>query len=98
MTNTLSVVLKGEESSPIREELSKLFNTSGSQKAVAEEIISVYCYDIGVLSMNLRDYTTIEKFRIVEVDSMVDLRRGYPKSITEITFEITENYDANQDN
>ena len=98
MTNTLSVVLKGEESSPIREELSKLFNTSGSQKAVAEEIISVHCYSIGVLSTNLRDHTTIKRFRIVEVNSMIDLRKGYPESILEIMFEIKEIEDANQDN
>ncbi len=98
MTKTLFVVLKGEQSSPVREELFKLFNTSGSQKAVAEEIISVHCYSIGVLSTNLRDYTTIKSFRIVEVNSMVDLRKGYPESIMEIVFEITENNDANQDN
>lgn len=95
MTKTLFVVLKGEQSSPVREELFKLFNTSGSQKAVAEEIISVHCYSIGVLSTNLRDYTTIKSFRIVEVNSMVDLRKGYPESITEIVFEITENDNAN---
>jgi len=98
MTKTLSVVLKGEQSSPVREELFKLFNTSGSQKAVAEEIISVYCYDIGVLSTNLRDYTNIKSFRIAEVNSMVDLRNGYPESVMEIVFEIKEIEDANQDN
>ena len=88
MTKTISVVLKGEQSSPIREQLFKLFNTSGSQKAVAEEVISVYCYDIGVLSTNL---DKVESFRIVEVNSLVDLRKGYPESIIEIVFEITEN-------
>ena len=95
MTNILFVIMRGEQSSPIREQLSRLFNTSGSQKAVAEEIISVYCYDIGVLSTNLRK---VKSFRIVEVNSLVNLRTGYPESITEIMFEITENYDANQDN
>ncbi len=95
MTKTLSVVLKGEQSSPIREQLFKLFNTSGSQKAEAEEIISVHCYDIGALSMNLRK---VKSFRIVEVNSLVDLRKGYPESIMEIVFEIKENDDANQDN
>ena len=95
MTKTLFVVLKGEQSSPVREELFKLFNTSGSQKAVAEEIISVHCYSIGVLSTNLRDYTTIKSFRIVEVNSMVDLRKGYPESIMEIVFEIKDIEDAN---
>lgn len=98
MTKTLSVVLKGEQSSPIREQLFQLFNTSGSQKAVAEEVISVYCYTIGVLSTNLRDYTNIKSFRIVEVNSMVDLRKGYPESVMEIVFEIKENDNANQDN
>lgn len=95
MTNTLFVVLRGEQSSPIREQLFKLFNTSGSQKAVAEEVISVYCYDIGVLSKNLRDYINIKSFRIVEVNSTVDLRKGYPESVVEIVFEIKENNDAN---
>ena len=98
MTKTISVVLRGEQSSPVREQLFKLFNTSGSQKAVAEEIISVHCYSIGVLSTNLRDHTTIKRFRIVEVNSMIDLRKGYPESVTEIVFEIKENDDANQDN
>ncbi len=91
MTKTISVVLKGEQSFPIREQLFQLFNTSGSQKTVAEEIIAVYCYDIGVLSRNLRDHTKIKSFRIVEVNSMVDLRKGYPESIMEVVFEITEN-------
>ena len=95
MTKTLSIVLKGEESSPIREKLFQLFNTSGSQKAVAEEIISVYCYDIGVLSTNL---DKVKSFRIVEVNSLVDLRKGYPKSTMEIVFEIKEYENANQDN
>lgn len=98
MTKTISIVLRGEQSSPIREQLFKLFNTSGSQRAVAEEIISVYCYDIGVLFTNLRDHTKIKSFRIIEVNSLVDLRKGYPKSITEIVFEIKEIEDANQDN
>ena len=98
MTKTLFVILRGEQSSPIREQLFKLFNTSGSQRAVAEEIISVYCYNIGVLSTNLRDHTTIKRFRIVEVNSMIDLRKGYPESILEIMFEIKEIEDANQDN
>lgn len=97
MTKTLSIVLRGEQSSPVREQLFKLFNTSGSQRAVAEEIISVYCYDIGVLSRNLRDHTKIKSFRIIEVNSMVDLRKGYPESVTEIVFEIKENDNANQD-
>ena len=92
MTKTISVVLKGEQSSPIREQLFKLFNTSGSQKAVAEEIISVYCYDIGVLSTNL---DKVKSFRIVEVNSLVDLRKGYPESVTEIVFEIKEYENAN---
>ena len=95
MTKILFAVLKGEQSSPIREQLFQLFNTSGSQRAVAEEIISVYCYDIGVLSMNLRE---VKSFRIVKINSMVDLRKSYPESITEIVFEIKENEDANQDN
>lgn len=95
MTKTISVVLKGEQSSPIREQLFKLFNTSGSQKAVAEEIISVYCFDIGMLSTNLNYSAKIKSFRIIEVNSMVDLRKGYPESITEIVFEIKENEDAN---
>lgn len=95
MTNTLSVVLRGEQSSPVREQLFKFFNTPGSQRAVAEEIISVYCYDIGVLSTNLRDYTKIKSFRIIEVNSMVDLRKGYPESVMEIVFEIKEIEDAN---
>lgn len=98
MTKTLFVILRGEQSSPIREQLFKLFNTSGSQKAVAEEIISVHCYSIGVLSTNLSYSAKIESFRIVEVNSMVDLREGYPKSVTEIVFEIKENDNANQDN
>ncbi len=98
MTKTLSIVLRGEQSSPVREQLFKLFNTSGSQKAVAEEIISVYCYDIGMLSTNLSYSAKIERFRIVEVNSMVDLRKGYPESVTEIVFEIKENDNANQDN
>ena len=98
MTKTISVVLKGEQSSPIQEQLFKLFNTSGSQKAVAEEIISVYCFDIGMLSTNLSYSAKIRSFRIVEVNSMVDLRKGYPESVTEIVFEIKENDDANQDN
>lgn len=90
MTNTLFVILEGEQSSPIREQIFKLFNTSGSQKAVAEEIISAHCYNIGVLSRNLRDHTKIENFRIVEVNSMVDLRKGYPKTTMEIVFEVKE--------
>ncbi len=98
MTKTLFATLKGEQSSPIRDQLFQLFNTSGSQKAVAEEIISVYCFDIGVLSRNLRDHTKIKSFRIIEVNSMVDLRKGYPESVTEIVFEIKENDNANQDN
>ena len=98
MTKTISVVLKGEQSSPIREQLFKLFNTSGSQKAVAEEIISVHCYSIGVLSKNLRDHTKIKSFRIVEVNSLVDLRKGYPESVMEIVFEIKESDYADQDN
>ena len=98
MTKTISAVLIGEQSSPIWDQIFKLFNTSGSQKAVAEEIISVYCYDIGVLSTNLRDYTKVKSFRIVKINSMVDLRKSYPESITEIVFEIKENEDANQDN
>lgn len=95
MTNTLFVIMRGEQSSPIREQLSRLFNTSGSQKAVAEEIISVYCYDIGVLSTNLSYSAKIKNFRIVEVNSMVDLRKGYPESVMEIVFEIKEIEDAN---
>lgn len=98
MTNILFVIMRGEQSSPIREQLSRLFNTSGSQKAVAEEIISVYCYSIGVLSTNLSYSAKIESFRIVEVNSMVDLRKGYPESVMEIAFEIKENDNANQDN
>ena len=98
MIRNIFIVLKGEQSSPIREQLFKLFNTSGSQKAVAEEIISAHCYSIGVLSTNLRDYTKIKSFRIVEVNSLVDLRKGYPESVMEIVFEIKENDDANQDN
>ena len=98
MTKTISVVLKGEESSPIRDQLFQLFNTSGSQKAVAEEIISVYCYDIGMLSTNLSYSAKIESFRIVEVNSLVNLRKGYPESVMEIAFEIKEIEDANQDN
>ena len=97
MIKNIFVILKGEQSSPIREQLFQLFNTSGSQKAVAEEIISVHCYSIGVLSTNLRDHTTIKSFRIVEVNSMVDLRKGYPESTMEIVFEIKEIEDANQD-
>ena len=95
MTKTISAFLKGEKSSPIREKLFQLFNASGSQKAVAEEIISVYCYSIGVLSTNLSE---VKSFRIIEVNSMVDLRKGYPESVMEIVFEIKENNDANQDN
>ena len=95
MTKTLFVILRGEQSSPIREQLFKLFNTSGSQKAVAEEIISVHCYSIGVLFKNLRDHTKIKSFRIVEVNSMIDLSKGYPESIMEIVFEIKEIEDAN---
>jgi len=94
MTNTLFAVLRGEQSSPIREQLFNLFNTSGSQKAVAEEIISVHCYSIGVLSKNLRDHTKIKSFRIAEVNSMIDLRKGYPESVVEIVFEIKEIEDA----
>ena len=88
MTKTISAFLKGEKSSPIREKLFQLFNASGSQKAVAEEIISVHCHSIGVLSTNL---DKVKSFRIVEVNSLVDLRKGYPESIIEIVFEITEN-------
>ena len=98
MTKTLSIVLRGEQSSPVREQLFKLFNTSGSQRAVAEEIISVYCYDIGVLFTNLNYSAKIKSFRIIEVNSLVNLRKGYPESVTEIVFEIKENDDANQDN
>ena len=92
MTKTISAVLKGEESSPIREKLFQLFNTSGSQKAAAEEIISAHCYSIGMLSTNLRE---VKSFRIVEVNSLVDLRKGYPESVTEIVFEIKEYENAN---
>ena len=92
MTKTLFAVLKGEQSSPIREQLSRLFNTSGSQKAVAEEIISVYCYSIGVLSTNLRK---VKSFRIIGVNSIVDLIKGYPESVMEVVFEIKEIEDAN---
>ena len=95
MTKTISAVLIGEQSSPIWDQIFKLFDTSGSQKAVAEEIISAHCYSIGMLSTNLRE---VKSFRIVEVNSLVDLRKGYPKSITEIVFEIKENDNANQDN
>ena len=95
MTKTLSIVLRGEQSSPIREQLFKLFNTSGSQKNVAEEIISVYCYDIGMLSTNLSYSAKIENSRIIGVNSMVDLRKGYPESVMEIVFEIKEIEDAN---
>ena len=92
MTKTLSVVLKGEQSSPIRDQILQLFNTSGSQKAAAEEIISAHCYSIGMLSTNLRE---VKSFRIVEVNSLVDLRKGYPESVTEIVFEIKEYENAN---
>ena len=91
MTKTISAVLKGEQSSPIREQILQLFNTSGSQKVEAEKIISVHCYNIDVLSINLNK---IESFRIIEVNSTIDLRKGYPESIMEIVFEIKEIEDA----
>lgn len=91
MKKTVFVVLKGEQSSPVREQLFQLFNTSGVQRRLAEEVIADYCYKTKFLHTNVRNSVD---FKIVEVNSMVDMRKGYPDSIMEIVFEIEEIKDA----
>lgn len=91
MKKTLSVVLKGEQSSPVREQLFKLFNTSGLQRKLSEDVIADYCYKTKFLHTDIRNGMG---FRIVEVNSMVDMRKGYPDSIMEIVIEIEETEDA----